>query len=331
MDKTKNQINKQPLLELKSTKSSENLRKEEKVKDNYKPKGVNSLWLLAKPWTAHLQPNSRKTLNNRKEASSVTTMTSGLQLNKSIKSSSLNSRTGKWISTNSYIPYIRSQKPQEFKQEQAPNYINNSAIYKTKQNLHQQKTETFSTTQLSKHNDLQFMVLDQQSFKKTMPKRWQSKHLNYPLASNIWNIQQKKMERRIYSMDTLLNDFKGIDLKTKLLEMHHHLEEASITTEASTMDTEEEADHEVDLGVGIGHAVNLFKQEEEAEVLLSPNNETIPLNSQQIQHPTAANNSTISLFTSNLYQKTTTNTTSSTISQQEFHIQSTLCGTPGWD
>ncbi|KAG1440957.1 hypothetical protein G6F55_013364 [Rhizopus delemar] len=164
------------------------------------------------------------------------------------------------------------------------------------------------------------MVLDQQSFKKTMPKRWQSKHLNYPLASNIWNIQQKKMERRIHSMDTLLNDFKGLDLKTKLLEMHHHLGEASITTEASTMDTEEEADHEVDLGVGIGHAVNLFRQEEEAEVLLSPNNETIPLNSQQIQHPTTANNSTISLFTSNLYQKTTTNTTSSTISQQEFHI-----------
>lgn len=49
------------------------------------------------------------------------------------------------------------------------------------------------------------------------------------------------------------------------------------------MDTEEEADHEVDLDVGIGHTVNLFSQEEEAEVLLSPNNETIPLNRFNIQ------------------------------------------------
>src|SRR6478735_468998 len=96
------------------------------------------------------------------------------------------------------------------------------------------------------------------------------------------------MERRIHSMETLLNDFKGLDLKTRLLEMQRHLGEASITTQASTMDTEEE----VDLGVRIGPAVNLFRQEEEAEVLLSPNNETEPLNSQQIQHPTTANNST---------------------------------------
>jgi hypothetical protein len=67
-------------------------------------------------------------------------------------------------------------------------------------------------------------------------------------------------------MKTLLNDFKGFDLKTRLLKMQHHLEEATITTEASIMDM----DYDVDLGVGIGHAVNLFMQEEEAEVLLSP-------------------------------------------------------------
>ncbi len=214
---------------------------------------------------------------------------------------------------NSYIPYIRLQKPQEFKPEQALNCTNNSAIYKAKQNLHQRKAETFSTTQLNKYNDLQFMVLNQQNLKKTMPKKWKSKHLNYQPALNIWNIQQKKMERRIYSIETLLNDFKELDLKTRLLEMHHHFGVASITTEASTMDTEEEADYEVDLGVKIGPVVNLFWQEEEAEVLLSPNNETIPFNSQQIQYPTTANNSTTPLFISNIYQAATTNTTSSTV------------------
>ncbi|KAG0745630.1 hypothetical protein G6F57_005410 [Rhizopus arrhizus] len=277
MYKTKNQINKQLSLELKSRKSSENLRKEEKVKDNYKPLGVKL------PLTLD-------------EASIVTTMTGELQLNKSIKSSSLTSRTGKRMPANSYIPYIRLQKPQEFKPEQALNCTNNSAIYKAKQNLHQRKAETFSTTQLNKYNDLQFMVLNQQNLKKTMPKKWKSKHLNYQPALNIWNIQQKKMERRIYSIETLLNDFKELDLKTRLLEMHHHFGVASITTEASTIDTEEEADHEVDLGVKIGPVVNLFWQEEEAEVLLSPNNETIPFNSQQIQYPTTANNSTTPLF-----------------------------------
>ncbi|KAG1466655.1 hypothetical protein G6F46_004839 [Rhizopus delemar] len=42
--------------------------------------------------------------------------------------------------------------------------------------------------------------------------------------------------------------------------MQHHLEEATIT-----------AEEEMDLGVGIGHAVNLFMQEEEAERLTSSN------------------------------------------------------------
>ncbi|KAG1167611.1 hypothetical protein G6F36_012488 [Rhizopus arrhizus] len=84
-------------------------------------------------------------------------------------------------------------------------------------------------------------------------------------------------------METLLNDFKGLDLKTKLLEMHHHLGEASIATEASTMDTEEEADHEVDLGVGIGHTVNLFRQEEEAEQIIQqhPSSPVISTKQQQ--------------------------------------------------
>ncbi|KAG1044387.1 hypothetical protein G6F43_011463 [Rhizopus delemar] len=134
---------------------------------------------------------------------------------------------------------------------------------------------------------------------------------------------------------------KALKLPTSIKHLEHSTEEDGKKNsfdgdfverlQRARFEDKEEADHEVDLGVGIGHAVNLFRQEEEAEVLLSPNNETTPLNSQQIQHPTTANNSTTSLFTSNLYQTTTTNTTSSTISQQEFHIQSTLRGTPGWD
>ncbi|KAG0952508.1 hypothetical protein G6F57_003418 [Rhizopus arrhizus] len=44
-----------------------------------------------------------------------------------------------------------------------------------------------------------------------------------------------------------------------------------------------------------------------------PNNETIHLNSQEIQHPTTENNSTEFFFTSSLYQAAITTTTSSTV------------------
>ena len=60
MYKTKNQINKQLSLELKSRKSSENLRKEEKVKDNYKPLGVKLPLTLDGTSTVQLKGNFKQ-------------------------------------------------------------------------------------------------------------------------------------------------------------------------------------------------------------------------------------------------------------------------------
>jgi hypothetical protein len=127
---------------------------------------------------------------------------------------------------------------------------------------------------------------------------WQSKRLNYQQVLNTWNTQQRMMERRILSIETLLNNFKELGLKTKSSGMQHRWVEDSITTtEVSTMDLEEKGTQEVDFGVETGHAVNnLFNSEEEVEVLIPPINEVTPLNSQQIRHPTTANNS---IFTTN--------------------------------
>ncbi|KAG1229379.1 hypothetical protein G6F35_002117 [Rhizopus arrhizus] len=126
----------------------------------------------------------------------------------------------------------------------------------------------------------------------------------------------------MHSIENLLNNFKKLDLKTRLPETRQCLgEETSvITTEDLHMEHEEEEDH-ADLGVGIGHEVTLFNLEVEDEAPQLPTTNHLSLIRQPNQNPTTANN--------NIYSPSTTNNNTHK-EQQNNNLVSKLHDPSGW-